>query len=105
MAVRSEEFRKALQKARKQEATGFLSVTGKEGAKQVYGTLHVLKGKLVKAEYGNLNGKAAVDMMSTLPSPIVSFAPSQITDEGGADLPDITKLIGSGKSAKAAKDG
>ncbi len=104
MAVRSEEFRKALQKARKQKATGFLSVTGKEGAKQVYGTLHVLKGRLVKAEYGNLNGKAAVDMMSTLPSPIVSFASSQITDEGGADLPNIAKLIGSGKSAKAAKE-
>lgn len=101
--VRSEELRKALQKVHKQKATGYLSVTGQEGTKQVYGTLHLLKGKLVKAEYANLTGSAAVDMMSTLSSPVVSFAPSPIEDTGGESLPEITTLMGSTQAAKGAK--
>ena len=104
MAVRSEDFRKALQKARKQGATGFLSVTGREGGKQTYGTLYIRKGQVVKAEYGSLTGNAAIDMMSTLASPVVSFAPNPVPDEGDGTLHSIDVLIGSGKSAKAAKE-
>ena len=103
MAVRSEEFRKALRRARKQKATGYLSVTGKEGAKQVYGTLHLSGGEIVRAEYGNLAGNAAIDTMSALAAPIVSFAPSRIDDEGDEGLRSVASLIGSGGSAKGAR--
>ena len=102
--LRSEELKDLLAKVHKQGATGFVSVTVKEGARSVYGTLQVLKGQLLAAQFGGATGQSALEQIATLESPAVSFSRSSVNAKRDVDIPSISDVIGSSQSeSKAAK--
>ena len=101
-AIQSQDLRDILRKIYSKKMTGFVSVTTKEGLKHVYGTLQVLKGQLVAAEYANLTGGEAVKAISNLSTPSVSFARNMMANARHADVPSLVELLDTASTSAAS---
>lgn len=103
-SIRSAELTDLLARAHKKGATGFVSVTTKDGVRSVYGTLQILRGQLLSAQFAKATGREALEQIAQLEAPKVSFARSVVNAAQDADIPAITELIGApAAAAKATK--
>lgn len=100
-SLRSEELNSLLAKVYKQGTTGFISVTVQDGARPIYGTMQVLNGQLLAAQFRNATGRLAVEQIAGLEAPEVSFASSSVSAAKDADIPSITEIIDLSKGARS----
>ena len=100
--LRSEELKQLLTRIYQKNATGFVSIAVQDGARPVYGTLQVSQGQLLSAQFKNLTGRNALELIGGLESPDITFASSNVSSPRDADIPEITDIIDLSQGARAA---
>jgi HAMP domain-containing protein len=68
-----------IQQVTRQKLTGIASVTVEDGLKKLYGTLWFKQGKIVSAQYLDLEGREAFNALSQVKTSSVSFARTPVT--------------------------
>lgn len=78
MVIHSEQLMSTIQQVNKQRLTGIASVTVEDGLKKLYGTLWFKQGKIVSAQYLDLEGRDAFSALSQVQTSSVSFAKTPV---------------------------
>ena len=94
MQFRSPELYKELRDLHRARATGYLSVAHIQGAKPTYGMLKLVKGEVTHVEYGSKRSVEALDDISGLRNPIVSFGNGGVFEAPDRNLPSTPRLLG-----------
>ena len=102
--LRSNELHQVLDQVHRKNMTGFVSVADQDGTRRIYGTLQVLKGRLVSAEYANLQGRAALEALRQRDGLSVFFDRSRVSAPTIVDLPSVPEYLGAAvaRGARAA---
>jgi methyl-accepting chemotaxis protein len=78
VVIHSEQLMSTIQQANRQKLTGIASVTVEDGLKKLYGTLWFKQGKIVSAQYLDLEGREAFNALSQVQTSSVSFAKTPV---------------------------
>lgn len=82
--IRSNELKNTLLQLRNAQETGYVSVTVKQGIQTIYGTLQILKGKIVSVEYDKTSGREALNKLSEVEEANISFAKNNVAGASNA---------------------
>ena len=103
-SIQSLELLGSLKRAYRKRLTGILSVTHYQQKRPVYGTLKLVKGQLVSAEYVGLKGLAALEALASVNAPSVSFVESSVRSKRDRTIPDMPTLLGETKPSDFEAD-